>query len=174
MPPDLLQDGEVVLLMLKPSPWFVPLGALRPVAGLALVAMLLATLNNAALDLGWLGLGGASLRTGLESRDLLLAGAGAVVLRWFWQLLEWLSHVYVLTDRRVLRSRGVLGVSTAEVPLPRLQQIELGQTAKEKAVGVGTITLSDGRGGHADWEMVARPEDVRDAVAQARRRYGGR
>lgn len=173
IPPDVLQDGEIVLLMAKPSPLFVLLGSLRSSAALAFVAMLLATMNNAALDLGWMGLGGRSLRTGLDSRDILLAGAGLIGLRWFWQLLEWLSHVYLLTDRRVIRARGVLGVSVIEVPLARLRQLEAHAGFKERLFGLGSITLGDGGGLHAEWSMLDRPQEVFHTVRDAVRRYGG-
>ncbi|MEM6392569.1 MAG: PH domain-containing protein [Planctomycetota bacterium] len=176
LPADLLDGGELVLLVVKPSPWYIVLAALRPLAWIAVVTAGLVTLNNAVVDLGWLGLGERRLPRVVDSRDLILLGFGVGGARLFWQLLEWLSRVYVLTDRRVIRVKGVLTVQVFQCTLAKLQQTDLVFTVRERLFGLGTIGFSTAGTGlsEAFWVMLARPLEVHKAVVEAMRKYGGR
>ncbi|MEM6551576.1 MAG: PH domain-containing protein [Planctomycetota bacterium] len=176
LPADLLDGGELVLMVVKPSPWYIVLAALRPLAWIAVVTVGLVTLNNAVVDLGWLGLGERRLPRVVDSRDLILLGFGVGGARLFWQLLEWLSRVYVLTDRRVIRVKGVLTVQVFQCTLAKLQQTDLVFTVRERLFGLGTIGFSTAGTGlrEAFWVMLAKPLEVHKAVVEAMRRYGGR
>ncbi|MEM1210551.1 MAG: hypothetical protein AAGI54_14920, partial [Planctomycetota bacterium] len=87
VPEGLIEGGETVILLLKPSLWFVVLAPLGTIAAIVAITALLAT-------------GDALLTGGVYSDEAALAAAGVVSLRVFWQFLEWLSRAYVLTDRR--------------------------------------------------------------------------
>lgn len=174
LPADLLDSGEIVVLLVKPSPWYILLEPLRPLLTLAVLTFAAVTLNNARLDLSWLGLGEVGLSSGINSRDLLILGLGAIGMRLFWQLLEWLSRVYVLTDRRIIRLKGVITVHVFQTPLPRIQHTDLVFTLRERVFGLGSIVFSTaGTGGReAAWEMLANPLRVHQTLLDTIRRYG--
>jgi len=163
VPNGVIDGGEVVILLLKPSLWFIVLGPLRTLA--ALVAV---TAGLVALD--------TALTGGVYRRQIVLAGSAALCLRLFWQFLEWLSRAYVLTDRRVIRVRGVLTVQVFECALGRVQHTEVVRILREQLVGLGTIAFTTAGTGRVEalWEMVNRPMSVQQEVVRAVRRYGGR
>lgn len=160
LPAQLLQDGEVVVLLIKPSLWFIVLEPLATILGLAM----LTAGGVGAVYSGWLR---------LSVVDVILAGGGLVGLRLFWQFLEWLSRVYVLTDRRVIRVRGVLRVHVFECALKRIQHTEAVFSLRERLFGLGTIHFATAgtAGIEASWRMVARPLEVHRIVVQTLQRY---
>jgi len=147
----LLRPDETIVLLLKPSPLYIllaPRGTV--VAG------------------DFIGLGSS------QQRGLAGLGVSLILLRLAWQFLEWLSRVYVLTDKRVIRQQGVLRVSVFECPLMKVQHTDLALSLRERLTGLGTIAFSTaGSGGiEAVWHMIARPMDVHQTVIEAVRRYG--
>lgn len=160
LPEQLLQSGETIVLLLKPSPWFIFLEA----AG-TLFAILLAT-------------GGAVLAdrfaiVTVSSRDAVLIGAALAAMRLAWQFLEWLSHVYVLTDMRVIRIKGVLRITIFETPLKNVQHTQTHFTLRERIFSLGTISFATAGTGReeAAWRMLARPLEVHQVVLQTLSRY---
>lgn len=160
LPDQLLQGGETVVLLLKPSPWFI---LLEP-AGTFLVIFLamVATLMVDRLTL-----------LSVSSRDAVLVAAALGVIRMAWQLLEWLSRVYVLTDMRVIRVRGVLRVSIFESPLHNVQHTRLALSLRERLFGLGTIAFATAGTGtdEATWTMVSHPLEAHRIVRQTLQRY---
>ena len=160
LPAQLLQPGEVIVLQLKPSPWYILLEPLGTILAIALVA----AAATMVVSTGWTTIG----RT-----DLVLLGVGLGGLRLFWQFLEWLSRVYVLTDRRVIRVQGVLRVQVFETTLKNVLHTNALFSIRERLFGLGTISFATaGTGGtEAFWQMVARPLDVHHVVVQTLNRY---
>lgn len=161
LPAELLQPGEVIILLLKPSPWFIVLSPLKTLVAIALGTAILLALSQLAL------------LPGLTHREIVLLGAALIVLRLFWQFLEWLSRVYVLTDQRVIRVMGVLRVNVFETPLQQIQHTNLLFSIRERLFALGTIGFATaGTGGYeAFWTMVCNPLEVHQKVVQTLRRY---
>lgn len=162
LPADLIQGGEIIILLLKPSPWFIILGCLEALGIIAVV-----TLGPLAVD-RWLGLGS------FNEEDLLTLAITLGALRIGWQFLEWLSRVYVLTDRRIIRVRGVLRVEVFQARLSRIQHTEVLFSVRERLFGLGTIAFSTAGTRHpaAYWLMLRRPLAVHQEVLRALHRYG--
>jgi len=160
LPAQLLQPGEIIILLLKPSPLYVLLSSLASLSGVAIVIL-------AALWFASLGI------LPVTKTNLIILGVVLAGLRLLWGLLEWLSRVYVLTDRRVLRIRGVLRVNVFESPLKNIQHTSAIYSVRERLFGLGTITFATAGTAwtEAAWEMVARPLDVHQTVVQALSRY---
>jgi len=156
LPADLLQGGEIIILILKPSPLFIVLGALGHLTAIVLVCLLAA----------WSAL--------LTREAAMLAGIGLGSLRLGWQFLEWLSRVYVLTDRRVIRIAGVLRIFVFEAALKQIQHTDLVLSIRERLFGLGTIAFSTAGTGAAEafWVMLHRPMAVHRRIIQAINRYG--
>lgn len=161
LPPQLLQSGEVIVLLIKPSPWFIVLESLRSLGVLAIVLVCGLTLVNVQL-------------IDRSQIDLLYVGLGlAALLRLFWQFLEWISRVYVLTDRRIVRVKGVLRVEVFETSLRNVQHTTMTFSIRERLFGLGTIGFATAGTAlyEAAWTMIARPLEVNQIVLETMNRY---
>lgn len=160
LPAQLLQPGEIIVLALKPSPLMVVLGPLKQLTVIVLVAALGAT-------------GAAYLGHDDVASRLLLAGLALVTGRVFWECLEWLSRVYVLTDQRVIRVGGVLRVRVFEAGLGQIQHSEVSLSLRERLFNLGTIVFSTAGTATAEafWHMVAKPLEVHRTVVNTLRKY---
>ena len=111
--------------------------------------------------------------TGVSNREWVLLGMSLIALRLVWQFVDWLSRVYVLTDQRIIRVRGVLRVSVFECRLAQIQQTDLLFTLRERLFGLGTLGFSTAGTAFTDayWTMVAQPLDVHEKVVATIKRY---
>jgi len=160
LPARLLYPGELIILLIKPSPLYIllaPLGTLSAIAILTFVLVSLA--RNGVIP--------------FNPRDILLLGILALMVRLFWQFLEWLSRVYVLTDRRVIRVQGVLRVSVFEAALNKIQHTTTHFSIRERLFGLGTLGFTTAGTDYIDawWVMVSHPLDVHQTVLQTIGRY---
>lgn len=91
----LLREDETVLLMIRPSAWFIVSTSMRalPAAAAAGAALMIATIDP---SIPW------------DFRGALLASAAIILARAAWQTVDWLVRLYVLTDRRIVVRRGVI------------------------------------------------------------------
>ncbi|MFQ5424892.1 MAG: PH domain-containing protein [Phycisphaerae bacterium] len=157
VPSHLLDGGEVVHFAMKPSMWFIPLVSCRWLAFGALLVM--------GANLGWL----SPYQWHLYQAAILLCG-----IRLAWATLQWVSRLYVLTNRRIMRLRGVYTVELFECPLGKIQNTVLTMAPWERMARIGTITFQTAGGGSASWHMIARPlevhQRVRDAIDRTKNR----
>ncbi|MFP4144816.1 MAG: PH domain-containing protein [Phycisphaeraceae bacterium] len=160
LPADLLQPGEIIILLLKPSPWFILLAPLGSLAAIGAFTAVVAAVNQL-------------LPGGPRQHDLVLLGVGAIGLRLFWQFLEWLGQVYVLTDQRVIRVEGVLRVSVFEARLEQIQHTELVFPLRQRIFGLGTVAFSTAGTAfrEAYWHMIAYPIEVHQIITRTIHRY---
>ena len=158
----LIADDEQVVVMARPSLLMVPLAAIGSLLGILVLVVAIILWKSMFPGFGWtvpqaIGFG------------MILAGA-----RLGWLLLEWMNRLYVLTDRRVVRRRGILQVDLFEARLDRIQQTSVLQLVHERTFGLGTIAFATAGTGTLDavWEAVADPFRIHGEVARAIDRYG--
>jgi membrane protein YdbS with pleckstrin-like domain len=158
---DLLEQGEVIILLLRPSLWYVLLASLASLGIIALATFALAYVSR----MPW---------AGWNDVQVFALGAGLVALRLGWQMMEWMSRVYVLTDRRVLTRGGVLRVAVFQAPLKNIQHTAVFAGMRERLFGLGTIGFATAGSDTFDtlWLMVRSPHHVHRTVVEAVRRYG--
>jgi membrane protein YdbS with pleckstrin-like domain len=158
---DLLEPDEIVILLLRPSLWYVPLSALASLGLIALATFALAYMSR----LPW---------AGWNDLQVFALGAGLAALRLGWQVMDWLSRVYVLTDRRIVTRGGVLRVSVYQAPLKNIQHTAVFAGMRERLFGLGTVGVATAGSDTFDslWLMVNQPHHVHRTVAEAVRRYG--
>ncbi len=101
-----LRDGELVILILKPSFWFIPLNAL------GFIAVVAALMIAARL--------GADHLPGIHPRVIWEAGTFAVAARLMWATVQWSNRLYVLTDMRIVRIAGVFNFNIFDCPLRKV------------------------------------------------------
>ena len=155
VPARLLQAGEEIVLAIKPSLIFILLVSTPFLCGL-LAIWLAAYLLDRTLPLD----------LPLQTVGTFCVAAGAI--RLIISIFQWVARLYVLTNRRVIRIKGVLNVEVFECPLARIQNTFLSLTLSERIFGLGTIYFSTagGIGPEAAWLMVARPREVHEIVVE--------
>lgn len=166
LPADLLQGGEVIIMLLKPSLLYNLLACMEIVLTLVVLSAILLVIEP------WLN---ARMTLPIPPRQLaalLLALAG---LRVAWQFLQWIGEVYVLTDQRVIRVRNFFRPEVFQAPLARLQHTELIFSIRERVFGLGSIAFSTAGTGLAEayWLMIRRPLAVHRKIVQAINRAQG-
>jgi hypothetical protein len=160
VPAEHLQDGEVVILAVKPSRWFALLVSWPWIVLAGIVAV--AT---------WLA--GGALAASHTARLVVLACCAVACTRVTVACFQWLGRLYVLTDRRVLRFRGIFREEVYGCPLRHLLHVHLSATLPERALGVGSLLFQgDDRApaGEGHWLHLARPQEVLRLVEEARHR----
>ena len=160
LPAHLLDPSEIIILLLKPSPWFIVLGPFKTLVALAMTTAI------AVMIAGHFFLGAYQTETAL-------VGLAVIALRLFWQFLEWLSRAYVLTDRRIVQVEGVMRVRVYEAPLEKIQQTQVIRSLREQLTGLGTLGFATAGTGFTDafWVMLARPLEIHQKVVQTLDRY---
>ena len=156
----LLADGEVILLSIKPSRWFVlltslPVGVLAAfIAGGAAVAQHFGSLPD-------------------EYEIVYVLGAAAVLVRLVAACVQWLGLRYVLTDRRILRLRTLPATTVFELPLSVVTEAGVSASPPEKLFRCGSVVFLDGdrRTFDVAWVCVAGPRQVARTVDEAIERY---
>jgi membrane protein YdbS with pleckstrin-like domain len=165
-PRRLLNPGEEIALDLKPHWWFFSKQILSGVP-LFLVMVVL-----------WFWSGGT-----LERVTWWMWGL--VALAWAaWTLLAYLTWQFthfVVTSNRVVHRTGVLAKQGVEIPLPRINNINFGQTIWERVIGAGDLEIeSAGERGVSKFTDVRHPDAVQQVIYRQMeandraRAFGGR
>jgi len=142
-----LRDGELVILILRPSRWFILLSSLKSLAVLAIL-MVLSGLFESNLP--------------HPVRQFIMVGALLMAARLMVALVQWMSRLYILTDMRVLRLSGIFSVDIFDCPLRKVARTFLEATFKEKLFRIASITIipQDENQPVGTWQMVPRPKEV--------------
>ena len=157
VPSDLLKPDETLVYASRPSAWYILLGGLGALCTIALITVIIAMLfilTPITSSSAWI---------------VWLIGGLVFLIRLLWQALMWLTHIYILTSRRVLRRVGVFSVSIYEASRTRIQQTQMDATLLERIVGIGTIAFATaGSDGYdAFWVMVRRPHQLHRLVSDS-------
>jgi hypothetical protein len=158
----ILRDGEIVLLVLRPSLWFILLSSLRFVSA-AVVLILLVHWRSVA-------------EHGMV-RSLIELGVSAISARLMWATLQWMSRLYVLTDMRILAVAGVFRAEIFDCPLRKVARTRLTRTLPEKITGVGSIEIipQDDSLPFGQWQTIAQPVMIHEQIMAtiSRSKQGG-
>lgn len=162
LPKDLIDDDELVILLLRPSLMYVVLSSFVGLVMIALITFALAYLSR----LPWIG---------WTDRQAFLLGFGLASLRVGWQLLEWGSRLYVLTDRRIITRTGVLRLTVFETQLKNVQHTSVFASLRERLTGLGTIGFATAGSDTFEsfWVMIRQPFTVHKIIIETMRKYGG-
>src|SRR5215212_8104781 len=146
-----LRDGELVLLLLRPSRWFILLTSLRYLGVVALL-MLLAIIFDERLH--------GPRRQYVEVGVLLMVG------RLTWATLQWMGRLYILTDMRIIRLSGVFHVDVFDCALRKVARTMLDISFTERLCRIGTIVIipQDEEMPIGHWQMVANPKQVHEQI----------
>lgn len=165
LPARLLQDGEIILLAIKPSLWYILLVSWPVLA----VAALLPLVMHLAGDLFRLQIQGHVVA--VTTVCTLLAIARVCVA-----MYQWTGRLYILTNLRIMRVRGLVAFDVFDCPLARIRRVVPTAMMFERPLGLGSLVFElkgeqDGLAVAAaqehSWIHIARMQEVHGIVSQA-------
>lgn len=124
---NVLHNGELILLAIKPSLFYIPFSCLKFCATV-LILMIVMKIWGPAM-------GEYHVRTYIEIGTLLLVG------RLTWAAMQWMSRLYILTDMRIVSVTGVFTVDIFNCQLRKIARTRMFFTFKERLLGLGTIEI---------------------------------
>ena len=161
IPAGLVEDDEIIILFLRPSPLYIILASLGRLLVIAVITLSLMYVGR---------------RFSLAYIDTIAFGLGVIIglSQLAWQGLEWWSRIYILTDRRIIRQKGVIRPSVYHAKLRDIQHTSVFQKLRERAMGLGSIgfTATGSDVFDAFWVVIRDPFTVHKTVVDAIKRYG--
>lgn len=153
-----LQGNEIIQFATRPSGWFIALVSGQWVLAMGLLAAALAL----AMRGGWTW----------EGQLAFQAIIGVAALRVGIATLQWASKLYVLTNRRVMRFRGVLKPELAQCPLAKIGKADLRADLIQRLLRLGSIDLTptDANAAVLRWEHLAHAAAVHEMLLRAMRK----
>jgi hypothetical protein len=153
----ILRDGELVILILKPSIWFVLLSSVKFIAAVLIFVI------------------GAKLfddRLPYNPFVYLETGIFLIAARLMWAVQQWTARLYVLTDMRILRIAGVFNVSIFDCPLRKISSVRLVSNLRERICRVGSIEITpqDDALPPGVWQTINRPREALEQIEAAIRK----
>lgn len=145
----LLNDGEEIVLDLRPHWVFFLNGMLALFVVIVLGGMVLAWIDQPPDIVDWtLGL------------------AVLACLGWFgWTYARWATTHFVVTSDRLIYRHGVLAKRGIEIPLERINTIFFSQSIFERVVGSGSLVIeSASETGRQQFSHVMRPSQIQHEI----------
>ncbi|MBN1435974.1 MAG: PH domain-containing protein [Sedimentisphaerales bacterium] len=156
LPGDLLADDETVIFAIKPSLWTVLFLSFRVVV-IAVVVIITAITASKLFD--------------TEGREIYIVEAAGTfaVARVAFALLQWFSRTYVLTNRRVIRIRGVFTIDIFQCSLLHIQNTFLVMSFWQRILNLGNIALTTAGTGRVEavWRHCKTPLKVHQQLLRA-------
>lgn len=156
LPSDLLSEEEIVVFALKPSLWTIAFLSFRTVVAAGLIILFTVIF-------------GPLLHFSALSVYIIPACGLAILMRMGFAFLQWLSRSYVLTDKRVIRIRGVFTIDIFQCSLAKVQNTFLSLTVPQRILGLGSIAFTTAGTGSVEaiWRHVKHPLDIHHQLIQA-------
>lgn len=155
-PAEVLEDGEIVLLTVKPSAWYVLLSSWPVLLAVGLVAV------GTQLADRWFSSPAST------SAALLICSAVAC-LRVFWGCIQWMGQLYVLTNVRALQVQGLTRPVTSFCLLRQVSDVTIEANAGERPLRLGSLRF-EGEHVRMQWACLAQVEAIQKTVLEAVRR----
>jgi len=162
LPTDLLGEGEVVVFAIKPSVWMIVFFSFPTVVAAGALAAAVMIFSP-------------HLQLGSYGGYLIWACSVVGLGRLAFAFLQWLSRTYVLTDRRVIRVRGVFTIDVFECLLSRIQNTFMVLTLPQRLFRLGDIVFTTAGTGSVEaiWNHCKNPLEVHRQVVAAVGRAAG-
>ena len=156
-PENILQGDEEVILLIKPSLVYIFYTSFVFV----LVAMMMGVAAAQLTRNGSIGIGPPTVA---------FITVLAVIGRLIWALLVWTSHIYMLTNQRIVTIKGVINVHMFQTQLRKVQKTELYRPIGQRIFLTGTVGFATAAAaGTVDstWVMIARPVETHRRIVEA-------
>lgn len=159
---NVVPQGEIVNLLIKPSRWFILINSMRFAA---VVIVLIGTLH------AW-GLPPFIFRSFCVQLGIFLI-AGRIM----WSVVEWMGRYYILTDMRLMRVCGVFDINIKSCMLRKVETLRLYPSNAERILGKSSLDICGCDSKPIVWQTISRPaailQQVQAAVNRAKYNQGG-
>lgn len=153
-----LEDGEIIILTVKPSGITV---LLRSLPVLIMVGVLLTAFIFFEIFVGQVD--------DSQQKLLLLACIIATGLQVVSTGLRWLGSLYVLTNLRIIHLRGLVWMNTTSYCLTEIDEISVTHNSLERPFGLGSLNFSakSGQAVAPPWINISRPYEIAGEIRKA-------
>jgi hypothetical protein len=161
----LLTTGEHVVHREKQHWWVFVWGARYTI--LAIVIALVFFVLGGSLDPGGVS-GTARMILGWITAILFIGGIAVAI----WTTLRYFNQEYVLTNRRIIETEGVVNKRSADSSLEKINDAVLEQSVFGRVFGFGdlkVLTASDSA--ISEFKMLRRPIEFKKAMLEAKHEY---
>jgi uncharacterized membrane protein YdbT with pleckstrin-like domain len=156
VPEQILHEDEVVILLTKPSIFFIFYTSFFFCVAALGLGILLAQMTLYSPS--------AYITPTAIALLTVLACGGRLV----WALLVWTSHTYMLTNQRIVTIKGVINVHMFQAHLRKIQKTDLYRPLIFRLLGTGTLAFSTAASEiDSTWTMIARPIETHEQVVAA-------
>lgn len=152
-----IQDGEIVQMIVKPSRLFIVLNSLF-FSGLVLIVV-------AGLHLSRLH--------PLDTRSAVQLAILFVAARMMFSALQWMGRYYIVTNHRLIRLSGIFDVQTQTIPLRKVSSVRFYRTVGERLLGKGSLEILSQDYPVMLWQTISKPNDICDQVHAAVKKAQG-
>jgi len=161
----LLTSGERVVHREKQHWWVFIWGAKWTILAM-IAALLLLVVSNGMESGGFLG----TIKTLLSWVAAVVFIGGIALL--FWTILQYLSQEYVVTNRRVIDTQGVVNKRAADSSLEKINDAVLTQSVFGRALDFGDLKiLTASEAAISEFRMLRRPIEFKKAMLEAKHEY---
>ena len=153
-PKQLLNDGEEIILDLKPH-WMYVVPTIIVWLGVTVLCLLLWNVSGQ----GWMSCVTLVVFLGL--------GVNAAV-----RYSKWTTTSFTVTNDRVMFRQGMIAKSGVEIPLERIMNVNFKQSIWERMIGAGDLLIeSGGKDGQSRFSDVRKPELVAKEIHEQANQY---
>jgi hypothetical protein len=155
VPAQILHEDEIVLLLAKPSLFWILYSSAPFLLATALLGILAAQVSNLA-----------NVTPYTVSLIAVLVATGRLI----WALLVWTSHIYMLTNIRILTIKGVINVHMFQAHLRKIQSTRVYRPLGQRLFSTGTLGFSTAAAAGAPestWTMIHRPLETHEQILAA-------
>jgi hypothetical protein len=154
-PESILRGNELVIMMVRPSLWYIVASSFR-FCGIVLLLGILAIRTGAFGDL-------------LLPKTALIITASLVGIRMIYALMEWTSHLYLLTTCRIVTIKGARHPTLFQAGLTHITEARLIQPPVQNLLALGTIgyVMGDNMDPGGVWEWIPNPQRVHQQIQAA-------
>jgi len=149
-PSNLVQEGETLVLDLRPHWWYFSRNILTGIP-LFIVLILVFQIEDDTVK--------------TASRWII----GIALIAWaVWlglKYLQWRMTYFVVTSRRVIYRSGVVAKRGVEIPLERINNINFHQRLIDRVIGAGDLDIeSAGKDGQSHFDFIRHPDGVQHEI----------
>lgn len=157
----LLADNEKIVINVKQH-WIALIRfALQPIL-IAIAAVIVGAIS--------LSFSGEGIIVGLLDTLIRLVALGLVAVAIVWlpiQIIRWKTRHYVLTNRRVIESAGMMRKTTVDAGLDKITDVSYAQPWLGKMMGYGDISVVTAAGAPIDLDQIIGAIEFKKAIMEA-------
>jgi len=120
------------------------------------------------------GAGGMFCSAFFGTGPIGLIGGGVFLAIWLWRILDWSTNILMVTNRRVVKSSGILSKKTQDSSLDKITDLALTQSILARVLNYGTLrVLTANENADEVFHSLADPKTAKSVLLEAKSVAGG-